>query len=113
MTALPSSRPLLGAKPQLWVPGDWNAFFGFGTNILVNLLTLTGLLRFVLQMPADMVFKRILPAARWCDHTANSRTATEARSTGSAIQRKACSSRSMPAFIAGSARTSPTSRSSE
>ena len=29
-------------KPTLWVPGDWNAFFGFGTNILVNLLTLTG-----------------------------------------------------------------------
>src|SRR6201994_4669858 len=51
-----------GFKPKLWVPGDWNAFFGFGTNILVNLLTLTGLLRFVLQMPADLVFKRILPA---------------------------------------------------
>src|SRR5476649_825833 len=50
-------------KPKLWVPGDWNAFFGFGTNILVNLLTLSGLLRFVLQMPADLVFKRILPAA--------------------------------------------------
>ena len=50
-------------KPKLWVPGDWNAFFGFGTNILVNLLTLTGLLRFVLQMPSDLVFKRILPAA--------------------------------------------------
>ena len=50
-------------KPKLWVPGDWNAFFGFGTNILVNLLTLTGLLRFVLQMPADLVFKHILPAA--------------------------------------------------
>src|SRR6202042_128548 len=30
-----------------WVPGDWNAFFGFGTNILVNVLVLTGLLRFV------------------------------------------------------------------
>ena len=53
---------LLG-KPKLWVPGDWNAFFGFGTNILVNLLTLSALLRFVLQMPADLVFKRILPAA--------------------------------------------------
>ncbi len=50
-------------KPKIWVPGDWNAFFGFGTNILVNLLTLTGLLRFVLQMPDDLVFKRILPAA--------------------------------------------------
>jgi AGZA family xanthine/uracil permease-like MFS transporter len=50
-------------KPKIWVPGDWNAFFGFGTNILVNLLTLTALLRFVLQMPDELVFKRILPAA--------------------------------------------------
>ena len=49
-------------KPTLWAPGDWNAFFGFGTNILVNLLVLTGLLRFVLKMPDDLVFKRILPA---------------------------------------------------
>ena len=49
-------------KPKLWVPGDWNAFFGFGTNILVNLLTLTALLRFVLKMPDDIVFGRILPA---------------------------------------------------
>jgi AGZA family xanthine/uracil permease-like MFS transporter len=53
----------LVGKPKLWVPGDWNAFFGFGTNILVNLLTLSGLLRFVLQMPDELVFKRILPAA--------------------------------------------------
>ena len=35
-------------KPALWTPGDWNAFFGFGTNILVNMLVLTGLLRFCL-----------------------------------------------------------------
>ena len=49
-------------KPALWTPGDWNAFFGFGTNILVNLLTLSGLLRFVLNMPDELVFKRILPA---------------------------------------------------
>ena len=49
-------------RPQLWVPGDWSAFFGFGTNILVNLLTLTALLRFVLKMPDDLVFGRILPA---------------------------------------------------
>src|SRR5882724_6400017 len=59
----PAPISFLSAKPKLWVPGDWNAFFGFGTNILVNLLTLTGLLRYVLQMPADLVFKRILPAA--------------------------------------------------
>ncbi|MFN0125364.1 MAG: regulator [Verrucomicrobiales bacterium] len=50
------------AKIRIWVPGDWNAFFGFGTNILVNLLTLTALLRFVLKMPDDLVFGRILPA---------------------------------------------------
>ncbi len=50
------------AKPKLWVPGDWNAFFGFGTNILVNLLTLTALLRFVLKMPDDLIFGKILPA---------------------------------------------------
>src|SRR5712675_2174733 len=48
--------------PKLWVPGDWNAFFGFGTNILVNMLVLTGLLRFVLKMPDEIVFGRILPA---------------------------------------------------
>src|SRR5436189_194844 len=49
-------------KPKVWVPGDWNAFFGFGTNSLVNLLTLTALLRFVLKMPDDLVFGKILPA---------------------------------------------------
>jgi adenine/guanine/hypoxanthine permease len=49
-------------KPKIWTPGDWNAYFGFGTNILVNLLVLTGLLRFVLKMPDDLVFHRILPA---------------------------------------------------
>src|ERR1700704_1181244 len=46
----------------LWTPGDWNAFFGFGTNILVNMLVLPGLVRFVLKMPASLVFGRILPA---------------------------------------------------
>ena len=50
------------AAPRWWVPGDWNAFFGFGTNILVNLLVLTALMRFVLKMPDDLVFGRILPA---------------------------------------------------
>ena len=49
-------------RPILWTPGDWNAFFGFGTNILVNMLVLTGLLRFVLKMPDSLVFGRILPA---------------------------------------------------
>lgn len=49
-------------KVKLWTPGDFNAFFGFGTNILVNLLVLSGLLRFVLKMPDELVFGRILPA---------------------------------------------------
>jgi len=52
----------MSGKPILWTPGDWNAFFGFGTNILVNMLTLTALLRFVLKMPDSLVFGRILPA---------------------------------------------------
>jgi adenine/guanine/hypoxanthine permease len=51
-----------GFRPILWSPGDWNAFFGFGTNILVNMLVLTGLLRFVIKMPDAIVFGRILPA---------------------------------------------------
>src|ERR1700722_10755372 len=57
-----STSMTIGARPKFWVPGDWNALFGFGTNILVNVLVLTGLLRFVLQMPDALVFGRILPA---------------------------------------------------
>jgi adenine/guanine/hypoxanthine permease len=58
MTSMASAT----SRPALWSPGDWNAFFGFGTNILVNMLVLTGLLRFVLKMPDPLVFGRILPA---------------------------------------------------
>jgi AGZA family xanthine/uracil permease-like MFS transporter len=59
-TSISAGKP--DFKPALWTPGDWNAFFGFGTNILVNMLVLTGLLRFVLKMPDSLVFGRILPA---------------------------------------------------
>ncbi|MCX7072251.1 MAG: regulator [Gammaproteobacteria bacterium] len=59
-TATPASASRF--KPALWVPGDWNAFFGFGTNILVNMLTLMALLRYVLKLPDELVFGRILPA---------------------------------------------------
>ena len=62
MSIAASVGPARGEGPRLWVAGDWNAFFGFGTNILVNLLVLTGLLRFVLGMPESLVFGRILPA---------------------------------------------------
>src|SRR5437762_12658064 len=56
------TMPATTRKPVLWTATDWNAFFGFGTNILVNMLVLTGLLRFVLKMPDSRVFGRILPA---------------------------------------------------
>ena len=56
------SEAVTDFKPKFWVSGDWNALFGFGTNILVNVLVLTGLLRFVLKFPDSLVFGRILPA---------------------------------------------------
>src|SRR6201995_4604377 len=56
------ARTATAGKLSLWSAGDWNAYFGFGTNILVNLLTLTALLRFVLKMPDSLIFGRILPA---------------------------------------------------
>jgi adenine/guanine/hypoxanthine permease len=49
------------ARPALWVWGDWNGFFGYGANLLVNVLTLTGLLRYVLGMPEAFIYQRILP----------------------------------------------------
>src|SRR3981189_2556219 len=52
----------LDSKPVLWTPTDWNALVGFSRNTLVNMLVLTGLLRFVLKMPDSLVFGRILPA---------------------------------------------------
>jgi AGZA family xanthine/uracil permease-like MFS transporter len=50
------------AKLPYWVRGDTNAFFGFGVNVLVNVLTLTGLCIGVIKMPASDVFGVILPA---------------------------------------------------
>ena len=49
-------------RPRLWVPGDWNAFFGLGTNVLLNVLVLSSLMLYVVGLPADQVFGRILPA---------------------------------------------------
>ncbi|GAC1668531.1 MAG: hypothetical protein NVS9B8_10930 [Candidatus Limnocylindrales bacterium] len=49
-------------RPRLWVPGDWNAFFGLGTNVLLNVLVLSSLVLFVIKLPNDVVFGRILPA---------------------------------------------------
>jgi AGZA family xanthine/uracil permease-like MFS transporter len=49
-------------KPRLWVPGDWNAFFGLGTNVLLNVLVLSGLALGVVGLSGDVVYGRILPA---------------------------------------------------
>src|SRR6266550_2487538 len=47
---------------RFWVAGDWNGFFGLFTNVLLNVIVLTGLCLGVVQIPADTVFGRILPA---------------------------------------------------
>jgi AGZA family xanthine/uracil permease-like MFS transporter len=61
MTARTTAPPA-SWTPALWTPGDWNALFGLGTNVLVNLLVMTGLLKFVVGLPDDLTFGRILPA---------------------------------------------------
>src|ERR1700674_4822899 len=48
--------------PRWWVPGDWNGFFGLFTNVVLNVIMLTGLCLGVVQLPPDTVFGRILPA---------------------------------------------------
>jgi len=45
----------------LWSRGDTNAFFGLGFNILVNVLTLTGLMIGVVSVPAGDVLGTVLP----------------------------------------------------
>jgi hypothetical protein len=45
-----------------WVPGDWNAFFGLFTNVILNVIVLTGLTLGVVKLPSDVVFGRIVPA---------------------------------------------------
>src|SRR5262249_113212 len=49
-------------RVRLWVPGDWNAFFGFFTNVALNVLVATGLSLGVVRLPTDIVLGRILPA---------------------------------------------------
>ncbi|WP_426503475.1 regulator [Dactylosporangium sp. McL0621] len=49
-------------KIPWWVRGDTNAFFGFGVNVLVNVLTLTSLCLFVVKLSEHDVFHAILPA---------------------------------------------------
>ena len=48
--------------PAVWSNGDWNAFCAYGTNLIVNLMTLTTFLQNVLKFPDELIFDRILPA---------------------------------------------------
>jgi AGZA family xanthine/uracil permease-like MFS transporter len=50
------------AGPRWWVKGDWNGLFGLGTNVLLNVIVLTGLCLAVVQIPNETVYGRILPA---------------------------------------------------
>lgn len=50
------------AAVRWWVPGDWNGFFGLFTNVVLNVIVLTGLCLGVIKLPDDIVFGRILPA---------------------------------------------------
>lgn len=49
-------------KPKLWVAGDTNAFFGLFSNVMLNVLVLTGLALYMVNIPSNIVFGRILPA---------------------------------------------------
>lgn len=65
MTA-PATAPAgrAAARPALrwWVPGDWNGLFGLGTNVLLNVIVLTGLCLAVVKIPSETVYGRVLPA---------------------------------------------------
>src|SRR5246500_3073270 len=55
-------NPPATEAPRWWVPGDWNGFFGLFTNVVLNVIVLTGLCLHVVNLPADIVYGRILPA---------------------------------------------------
>ena len=60
ITSPPADPPVDPAPPTtvlpLWTRGDTNAFFGLGFNILVNVLTLTGLMIGVVSLRTSSVF---------------------------------------------------------
>src|SRR6202165_5637279 len=62
----PADPPIDPAPAPASLPlgprGDTNAFFGLGFNILVNVLTLTGLMIGVVSVPAGDVLGTVLPA---------------------------------------------------
>lgn len=64
VTPSPAATTESSPTPVLpwWVPGDTNAFFGLGFNVLVNVLVLTGLVVGVVGVSKHDTFHTILPA---------------------------------------------------
>ena len=64
LTPVPESTSESAAPLDLpwWAPGDTNAFFGLGFNVLVNVLVLTGLVIGVVGISPHAVYHTILPA---------------------------------------------------
>nr|WP_225438020.1 regulator [Candidatus Frankia nodulisporulans] len=61
-SAQPSAAGSSAPSLPYWTRGDTNAFFGLGINVLVNVIVLTSLCLFVVNIPKDEVFGAILPA---------------------------------------------------
>ncbi|HLS58401.1 MAG TPA: xanthine/uracil/vitamin C permease [Paracoccaceae bacterium] len=52
-----------GYRYQLFARQDFSAFWALFTDNLINLMVLAGICQFVFQMPAEIVFGRIVPGA--------------------------------------------------
>ncbi|HAR54042.1 MAG TPA: xanthine/uracil/vitamin C permease, partial [Roseovarius nubinhibens] len=48
---------------RIFARGDLSAFWALFTDNLINLMVLAGVCQFVFQMPAEIVYGRILPGA--------------------------------------------------
>jgi AGZA family xanthine/uracil permease-like MFS transporter len=57
-----STQAISSPSIPFWTRGDLNAFFGLFVNMLVNVLVLSGLVLFVINIPAGDVSGVILPA---------------------------------------------------
>ena len=50
------------ARPRLWVAGDLNGFFGLFTNLLLNVIVLTGLSLTLVKLDDELVSLLAAPA---------------------------------------------------
>ncbi len=69
-------------RSRWWVPGDWNGFFGLFTNVLLNVIVLTGLCLGVVNCPPT-----------WCSAASCRRSASRCRSATSSTPTSPGSSR--------------------